>query len=506
MIQLDIIEKYAKLNPDGICFMDNQNKLTWLNYAQRTKNFIYIFLNSYGHCEDRIAFFLSENNIELLIALSAMTTLKIPIVGLDYSASELQLRKQIQEIKGTVLIYSATFAKLVDKFKDTSLEILIELENILFSNNYLKIPVNLDIPKINRSYLSFSFSSGTIGYPKAIYRTKSFDNKRFLYLTNRFGFSSNERYLLTVPLFHAAGAGWCRMFLSLGATIVLGTVGNPLALYNEIRQHKVSASLFVPNVLNSIMNYIELYKQDMNFNLHFLIIGGKYSNIFFKKRALKLFGSIINEYYGSSETGINTIANFKELEFKSKLSSVGRAFEGNEIIIVDHLGKILPIYKVGQVAVNSYMNMDGYFSNKKQEVLYEGKRFLVTSDYGYTDNKGYLFLRARNIIDSLAVKNIMPDIYGIEDAISSIPGIIDVAIIQANPIDNNVTNKVMINCAIVISCSIENNIKNKIITQCNKFNLKLEELVFLREIPHSLTGKLKFKDIFLNKCMIYPQI
>ena len=55
--------------------------------------------------------------------------------------------------------------------------------------------------------------------------------------------------------------------------------------------------------------------------------------------------------------------------------------------------------------------------------------------------------------------------------------------------DNCVNLEIIAHCAVVISGSIRDKCWENIVENCDKFNFKLESLIFLKEIPYNLTEK-----------------
>lgn len=93
--------------------------------------------------------------------------------------------------------------------------------------------------------------------------------------------------------------------------------------------------------------------------------------------------------------------------------SVGREFEGNSIVVLDQYNTSVPADTVGRIAVHSYMNMEKYLNYSSEFVKLDDKNYLLTSDYGYKNLDGYLFVVQRknnmnnNIYNFHAIENDM---------------------------------------------------------------------------------------------------
>lgn len=358
---------------------------------------------------------------------------------------------------------------------------LIDLD-CLFSGaiNYSDLIVDTGnyIESINffRPYNAISFTSGTSGTPKAAIRSKSFDLRRFSYFTLKYGFNSLDRHLLIMPLYHAAGNGWARLFMSLGATLIIADQENLEDAASIVLNEQITTSAMTPTILKGIVkNYKKI---DIKYNcLKFVLVGGKHFTSEAKIDAINTLGTVIYEYYGTTETGVNTIAEPSDL--LKKPESVGRPYDGNEIIIIDKNNNVLDTINKGRVAVSSYMNMDDYKNAEKQFLVYKEKEFLITPETGYLDENGCLFLSNR----TQGATN--RDLYGVQNLIEKINGVVDCAIIT----DTNRTNLFICAYECEDMCGNNKKIEQDIqdILKRNKISTSIIKCV--KAIPYSPSGK-----------------
>jgi long-chain acyl-CoA synthetase len=145
-----------------------------------------------------------------------------------------------------------------------------------------------------------------------------------------------------------------------------------------------------------------------------------------KRKMIEWWGPVINEYYGSTETG-GVIFHTAE-EALRKPRTVGRPIAGARARIYDDSGNILGPGEIGQV----YLKLDGYadftYNNapeKRQQAERDG--LITPGDIGYIDEDGYIFLcdRKNDMVISGGV-NIYPA--EIESVLINMPGLKDCAI------------------------------------------------------------------------------
>lgn len=508
MININIIRKIALIKPNDIAWISREQVMSWVEFATAvhkcTTN-----LSRYQYTKTIRACYIADNSIEMGVLLASLVTLGVPTVGLDYTGDVSQWLSQIKEIKSRLLIYSSAYANRVQQLLDLGykFDLLVTIGNDIANTNHVTENTDLvtynnliddsiydfmSFQTPNRQFESISFTSGTSGVPKAVIRTFSFDSRRFNYMQNRFNFNEHDRYLVSLPFFHVSTTVWARLFLNLGATVVLGSVNNAVSLYNMITSYKITATLLVPPVLNKLIYWMESNKIFAPQTLQFLLVGGKYFPYDLKRRVLRQFGAIVHEYYGSTETGVNTLSDLADLDNRSRLNSVGRPIEGNKIIIIDKNSRILPAGKIGRIAVYSYMNMDKYFTKINEELILDDKRFLLTPDYGYLDEIGYLFLTER--YSGSSTERGQYNIYHLEDIIRTLSGIDDVVVLTLSPYDGSA----VINLAVAISDGnlrsiLEDQIKEHLKTF--DVNVICGKIIFLNELPYNLSGKVKIKEI-----------
>jgi drug/metabolite transporter (DMT)-like permease len=333
---------------------------------------------------------------------------------------------------------------------------------------------------------SIGFTSGTSGRPKAVIRSVSFDARRFAYFASRYGFSSTDRHLVTIPLYHAAGSGWTRLFMTLGATIVLAPPDDPSAAAELIRAEWITTSAMTPPILNEIVHQAAVGTARIQPNcLKFVLVGGKHFNASAKMEALKMLGPVIHEYYGTTETGVNTIADPEDL--LTHPESVGRCYDGNFIAIVDGDARPLAPGLIGRIAIASYMNMDAYDGAVAERMTIDGKRFFVTPETGYLDEEGRLYLMNR----SQGTTSL--NLYELESIIAKRTEVRDVALLPSDE-----SGRTKVDCAVALkagsSCTLEQ-MSAWVADRLKGERIELGHFKIVDSIPYSPSGKVRTDDL-----------
>jgi long-chain acyl-CoA synthetase len=110
------------------------------------------------------------------------------------------------------------------------------------------------------------------------------------------------------------------------------------------------------------------------------------------------------------------------------LASVGQAFTGVEVRIVDDQGRPLPAGEIGEVAVSGPTVMHGYWRNEAATAAQITDGWLLTGDRGELDASGWLTLRdrSREMVVSGGM-NIYPR--EIEEVLALHPRVAEVAVV-----------------------------------------------------------------------------
>ena len=161
-------------------------------------------------------------------------------------------------------------------------------------------------------------------------------------------------------------------------------------------------------------------------SLRFVVHGAAPCPVALKQAMIEWWGPVINEYYGSTETGIPVWHSSEEA--LRKPGTVGRALPGGAVAAYDGGGMLLPPGEIGEIYMRAGGMAEFTYHGRDAERAAIGRDGLVTvGDIGWIDADGYVFLcdRKRDMIISGGV-NIYPA--EIEAALMAIPGVRDCAV------------------------------------------------------------------------------
>ncbi len=208
------------------------------------------------------------------------------------------------------------------------------------------------------------YTSGTTGKPKGAVRKF---NKELLPAVMRFlaetPMRSDDVHLAACPLYHTTAFGFIAMSQILGATVVLLDEFHPTRFLDAIEHHRVTTTVLVPTMLHRLLaiGEAEIRRRDTR-SLAALFctsapLPGPDSDL-----AMDLFGDIVFNLYGATETGVVTLAHPEDL--RRSPGTIGRAVPGNDVRLLDDHGHDVPEGKVGELFTKNAMLVAGYHDDE----------------------------------------------------------------------------------------------------------------------------------------------
>ncbi|GAB6171245.1 fatty acid--CoA ligase [Paradesulfitobacterium aromaticivorans] len=340
------------------------------------------------------------------------------------------------------------------------------------------------------------YTSGTTGRPKGV-------------MLDQFGQIENAKTVITelelrpiyktlnvLPLNHIGGKELTTASFVRGCTNYLMRRFDPVKTLEIIENEKIDILYAVPTIIYSLLDVLKNKHYDLS-SLKTVFYSGSPMPSHKIQEAINIFGPILLQVYGATETG-PTVSVFRKehhvqalLNNPEKLKSCGLPANFVDVRIVDETGKDVPTYKVGEIIVKSDHLMKGYWRNPKatNETLKGG--WVYTNDLGYYDDENYLYIvgRKKDLIISGG-----ENIYAaeVEEVISSHPCVSEVAVIGVpdETWGEAVAAFIVKKAGVILT-------KEEIISYCKKsIGFKKPRIVeFLTELPKTSLGKIAKSEI-----------
>jgi fatty-acyl-CoA synthase len=441
---------------------------------------------------------LARNTRWFLIAYFGAARVGARIILLNSEFSGPQV-KEVSEREGAkVIIYDDEYCKVVSKAnpelgklralgtnpdsdedsgsQDETLADLIERSS--------KDPA----PKASKHASIIILTSGTTGTPKGANRSTPPTLAPIGGILSHVPFKANEITSLPAPMFHALGFLHATIAMFLGSTLVLRRKFKPPLVLEDLEKHKATAMVVVPVMLSRLLDAIEKMdkKPDLS-NLKIIFVSGSQLGGELAARALKDFGPVIYNMYGSTEIAFAAIAGPKDLE--KDPSTVGPVVKGVKVKILDDNGKEKPQGEVGRIFVGNAFPFEGYTGGGHKEII---NGLMSSGDVGYFDKGGLLFVSGRD--DEMIVsggENVFPA--EVEDCLSGHPEVVEATAIGVE--DKEYGHRLR---AFVVkkegSDVDEETLKKHVKDELARYKVP-REVVFLDELPRNPTGKILKREL-----------
>lgn len=287
-------------------------------------------------------------------------------------------------------------------------------------------------PPAPRSVMPMFYTSGTTGQPKGVRRRPMLPEQqagaeRASAIAYGIQPDAGQVVLLNGPLYHSAPNSYGTLAFRRGCTIVLHARFDALETLQLIARHRVTHMHMVPTMFVRLLRLPEADKHAHDLSsLRFVVHGAAPCAAHIKRAMIEWWGLVINEYFGSTETGIPIWHS--AVEALAKPGTVGRLIEGGRVAVVRPDGTACSVDEPGEIFMRQMAVPDFEYQGKPGARLEADHAGLISvGDVGYLDADGYLFLcdRKRDMVISGGV-NIYPA--EIEGALIGLAGVRDCAV------------------------------------------------------------------------------
>jgi len=276
------------------------------------------------------------------------------------------------------------------------------------------------------------YTSGTSGRPKGVRRALTGEDPDAVppFTTWFFAIFGLKPYdghvhLCCSPLYHTAVLNFATISITLGHPVVLMDRFDPEDLLALVERHRVTSSHMVPTQFRRLLALPEAVRARYDVSsLRCMIHAAAPCPPEVKRRMIDWWGPVVTEYYAATEGGGSVITAQEWLE---RPGSVGTAWPGSEVRVLDDNGDDAPTGEPGLIYMRMGASTFDYYKDKAKTLASRARGMFTVGDIGYLDADGYLYLcdRKGDMIISGGV-NIYPA--EIESELSCHPAVDDVAV------------------------------------------------------------------------------
>lgn len=318
----------------------------------------------------------------LLFALARLDAVFVPL-NTRLTADE--LRAQARIAAGTLILCDETCAAQAEALGD---------EWPVFRLDNLPATPPRDLPAVRRvnpaAVQSIVFTSGTTGTPKGAQITWFNQFASAQASAQRLGASEDDRWLLTLPLYHIGGMAIPFRAALSGAAVVefdLSKGFDAARLMVALTEHAITHVSLVPTMLHRLLEAGLTGTP----HLRCILLGGAAASPELLARTFAA-GLPVAPTYGLTEA-CSQVATLPPGAAPRKPGSVGRPLPGLTVTIVRDDRVSAAPGEIGEIIVRGPTVFAGYLNAPDDRTLQNGA--LHTGDLGYLDAEGNLFVVQR---------------------------------------------------------------------------------------------------------------
>ncbi len=256
-----------------------------------------------------------------------------------------------------------------------------------------------------RDLLSINYTSGTTARPKGVMITHRNAAMNTIGTLLHLPIAVGERYLWTLPMFHANGWTYTWTVTAAAGTHICLRKVDPAMIFALIRDEKVSWLCAAPTVLIMLANAPASVRGEVPAGVHVVTAGAPPAAATIERMEGE-FGWEITQAYGLTETApfITVCAPLPEHEDLAPADrAVIKARQGVELLtsgelrVVDNDGREVPAdgETVGEIVVRGNVVMDGYYHDPEATERAMGDGWFHTGDAAVVHPDGYAEIRDR---------------------------------------------------------------------------------------------------------------
>lgn len=468
------IDERCVSNQNGIAIEKDGIQLSYTELKNKYDSYSKYFTDRNVQQGERIVLAVSDyfEFIYLFLAIWKIGAVPVPI----------EAKLKIHEQKKAVISSNCTYYVMSGVDNDIDNEISYSDDHFVIYKNGTYVDETKELPE---DLSMFLYTSGTTGLPKCVMFTHEAMYGNIVDVIEKCHLTSVDIFMTPIsPILPATITTALLPSLCAGATLLTLSSAMPGKILKLVDTMDVSVFFAVPYVYRLLLSSYKMREPIQWSKVRVYMTSSAFMEEEIFREFYEMSKKTIHSIYCSSEGGAITFNDSTQID--TIASSVGRAFDGVEITILDENGQEKLNQEAGRIFVEGTHISCGYYKAEElQSKVYSGKG-VYTGDVGYFDSEGYLILLGR-LSDKINVGGYLVNPVEVENVILELKEIKEVLVYGKK----DAAAGELVWCKVVTwdgkLCNEE-----KLIEHCKKnlSSYKIPRKVeFVKEIPKGRYGK-----------------
>lgn len=370
----------ASLSPNQIAIDTVENRLTFKQLDQTVRKWA-AYLQNHGVKSEMHIGVCMPNSLLLIEIIFALQYIGAVTVFLNTRLTAKE--KEMQLIDGDVDFLLVT--EEADSFGEASVAALHLSSGA--ADDYSVTTLSIKEVFFADELATIMFTSGTTGRAKGVMQTHGNHLYSALNSVLNMGLTSEDKWLLQLPMYHVSGYSTLIKSMVYGMTVVLPQERGLKGVLATIKNESVT---LVSMVAKNLQDIFALDKVESLSEVRGILLGGGPVQPQLLEHCAQYHLPIYLSY-GMTETA-SQVATLGGAEVYQKLGSVGKPLFFNQI----RIEKIEETDEVGEILIKGPTVMKGYYHLPEEtanRITADG--YFRTGDLGYLDDEGFLYIASR---------------------------------------------------------------------------------------------------------------
>jgi len=411
---LEFARRARMLYPDREAVVDDGLRLTYEQFFDRCDRWSAVLQRQMGvRRGDRVAY-IAPNTHAQLESFYAVPQLGAVLVPINYRLTAEDFAYIIQHCGARVVCAAPDYLDAIDRVRSLLPEVehFVSLDGATrpgwtgYEQQLAAASPGFEHPQIGEGDLiSLNYTSGTTARPKGVMITHRNEWVNIVGTLIHLPLRLDDRYLWTLPMFHANGWTFTWVVTAVGGTHVCLPKVEPARIFELVRREHVSWLCAAPTVLIALASAPAQVRGQVPPGVHVVTAGAPPAAATIERLEGDL-GWEVTQVYGLTETGPFLTVCEPRPEHAS-LAPAGRAIvkarQGVELLtsgelrVVDPAGQNVPAdgTTMGEIIYRGNVIMKGYFNDPAATEAVMGDGWFHTGDAAVMHPDGYIEIRDR---------------------------------------------------------------------------------------------------------------